>query len=165
MTILGIDPGTTRIGYGIINGEKKPALLTCGLLAVKAKEPRERVLETARHFAALLKRYEPDIFAIEKLFFMNNQKTALGVAEIRGILLFLVYSAGIPVFEYAPTEVKGAVAGFGNADKSAVARMVMLSLGIKKIPGPDDVSDALAVALTAFYHAHGPGRKIMQNKL
>ncbi|HEY4523924.1 MAG TPA: crossover junction endodeoxyribonuclease RuvC [Candidatus Paceibacterota bacterium] len=152
MIILGIDPGTTRAGYGIIRGDKKPELLECGLLKIKSKGPSERMTEAAIHFRALIAKYRPDIVAVEKLFFMNNQKTGMAVAEIRGALRLLTRECNINFLEFAPTEIKKTVTGFGGADKIAIHKMVCISLGLKKIPGTDDVSDALAVALTALYH-------------
>lgn len=152
MIILGIDPGTTRAGYGVIRGGKKPELMTCGLLKIKSREPSERLTEAAAHFRKLVSKFKPEVVAIEKLFFMNNQKTGMAVAEMRGALRLLTREHDIIFLEFAPTEIKKTVAGFGGADKTAIHKMVCLSLGLKKIPGPDDVSDALAVALTALYH-------------
>lgn len=152
MIILGIDPGTTRAGFGIIESGKKPKLLACGLLKVISKEPAHRLYEVARHFRALLKKYKPDLVVVEKLFFMNNQKTAMAVAEMRGALRLLAQESSLPFLEFAPTEIKKTVAGFGNADKIAVHKMVCLALGVPEIHGPDDISDALAAALTALYH-------------
>lgn len=151
MVILGIDPGTTRIGYGLIRGGKKPELITCGLLQVSGKEPGTRRLQAAAHFEKLINKHHPQIVAVEKLFFVNNQKTGLAVSEMRGALLLIAERSGAKIAEYAPTEIKKIVAGFGGADKKAVAKMVRLSLAIAAIPGPDDVSDALAAALAAAY--------------
>lgn len=156
MTILGIDPGTARIGFGVIENGKKsgkiPQLIECGILKITSKETSGRLGEAALHFHALIKKHKPDLIAMEKLFFMNNQKTAMAVSEVRGALRLLTNEHKVPFSEFAPTEIKSAVAGFGNADKIAVRKMVCLALGLKTIPGPDDVSDALAVALTALYH-------------
>jgi crossover junction endodeoxyribonuclease RuvC len=151
MVILGIDPGTTRIGFGALEGGRKATFLDCGLLNITSKKPEERVAEATTHFEMLLKKYRPEIVAIEKLFFVNNQKTGIRVAEMRGVLMMLAHRSSAMLKEYAPTEIKKAVAGFGGADKAAVAKMVRLTLAIENIPGPDDVSDALAVALTASF--------------
>jgi crossover junction endodeoxyribonuclease RuvC len=151
MVILGIDPGTTRIGFGAVTGGKKAAFVDCGLLTITAKKSEERVAEAARHFETLLKKYRPEVVAVEKLFFVNNQKTGLRVAEMRGVIMMLAHRSNAVLKEYAPTEIKKAVAGFGGADKQAVAKMVCLTLSLQNIPGPDDVSDALAVALTASF--------------
>jgi len=156
MMILGIDPGTTRIGFGVIENDKKSGkeakLIECGILKITSKETGGRLGEAALHFRALIKKHRPGMIAMEKLFFMNNQKTGMAVSEVRGALRLLTSEHQIPFLEFAPTEIKKTIAGFGNADKIAVRKMVSLALGLKTIPGPDDVSDALAVALTALYH-------------
>lgn len=152
MIILGIDPGTTRTGYGIISDRPKPKLIECGILRVSSEKAGERITEAAKHFRTIIKKHRPDIVAVEKLFFMNNQKTGMAVAETRGALRLLAQEKSLPFFEFAPTEIKKTVAGFGGADKIAVRKMVCISLGLKTIPGSDDISDALAVALTALHH-------------
>ena len=156
MIILGIDPGTTRIGFGVVRSDKKsgknPQLIDCGILKITSYDTSGRLEEAARHFRALVKKHRPGLIAMEKLFFVTNQKTGMAVAEVRGALRLLTQEHKVPFLEFAPTEIKSAVAGFGNADKIAVRKMVCLALGLKQIPGPDDVSDALAVALTALYH-------------
>lgn len=154
MIIVGIDPGTTRIGYGVIKKEKEPALITCGLLKIKAGEDNQRIKEGVQHFRQIIKKYKPDIVAFEKIFFVSNQKTAMAVAQMRGALILCAQEVNIPIAEYTPTEVKNIVAGFGHADKKSLAKMVAFSLRLKAIPGPDDVSDALAISLAAVY-SHG----------
>ena len=151
MIILGLDPGTTRIGYGIVAKGSPPALLGCGLLDVRATEQGARLKEAADHLEELLGSYRPSIVALERLFFVQNQKTGLAVSEMRGALLLKLYEAKLPVIEYTPKEVKKATTGDGNADKKAVAKMVKAALCVGDIPGPDDVTDALAVALAALY--------------
>src|SRR3989344_399747 len=151
MVILGVDPGTARIGYGLVRGGKKPAFVACGLLRVTGKDQNIRRAEAAAHFEKLLNKCNPQIGAVEKLFFVKNQKTGMAVSEMRGAILLVAQRSGAEIVEYAPTEIKKMVAGFGGADKRAVAKMVCLSLGIVRVPGPDDVSDALAAALAAAY--------------
>lgn len=151
MIVVGIDPGTTRIGYGVVKKEKEPALVGCGLLKIKSTEDNQRMKEGVRHFRQIIKKYKPDIIAFEKIFFVSNQKTAMAVAQMRGALLLCAQEVRIPIVEYTPTEVKNIVAGFGHADKKSLAKMVALSLRLKAIPGPDDISDALAVSLAAVY--------------
>ena len=153
MVILGIDPGTVRIGYGVIKHDKNPQFVECGLLKINTADNNSRIVEAARHFKKLLTIYKPDLVAIEKLFFVNNQKTGMAVAQLRGALVFLTSEAGIPIAEFAPTEVKSAVSGSGSADKKAMSKMVRLLLKLDKIPGPDDVSDALAICLTAAFNS------------
>ncbi len=151
MIIIGLDPGTTRIGYGILEKEGGFKLLESGILKITEKENHGRLVEAADHLSKLFKKYNPGLLAIEKIFFMKNQKTAMAVAEVRGALVLKAKAAGIQIKEYAPTEVKKAITGSGIADKKAVLKMVKLSLSLQNIPGPDDVSDAVAIALTAGY--------------
>ena len=151
MIILGLDPGTTRIGYGLVQRGSPPALLGCGILNVQGAERGARLGEAAAHLRNLLMRHKPSLVAIEKLFFVQNQKTGLAVSEMRGALLLELNNARVPVVEYTPKEVKKATTGDGGADKRAVAKMVKATLHVDKIPGPDDVTDALAIALAALY--------------
>lgn len=150
MKILGIDPGTTQAGYGLI--EKKGSslkLLKSGLLKVSSKDKSARLLELGKSYSLILKKHRPDLVAIEKLFFAKNVKTGMDVSQARGVLIYLAAEQNIPVMELAPSEIKLNTAGYGNADKKAVIKMVKIFLGVEKIDGPDDVSDALAAALTA----------------
>lgn len=156
MLILGIDPGTTRIGYGLIQKDGGLKLLDCGLFKIKAKEKSGRLLELEKSFQALLKKRRPDLVALEKLFFMKNQKTGLEVAEARGVLIINIIKAKLPFREYSPSQVKSAVAGYGLADKQSVAKMAARILKVAKINGFDDVSDALAVAITASNYSNYP---------
>lgn len=149
MLILGIDPGTTRVGYGLIKKDRGLKLVKCGLLKIKSKEKTGRLLDLENSFKELLKKPKPDLAAVEKLYFMKNQKTGLEVAEARGIIILNIIKAGIPFIEYSPSQIKSSVAGYGLADKTAVSRMCAKILGVDKIKGFDDVSDALATAITA----------------
>ncbi|MBI2035372.1 MAG: crossover junction endodeoxyribonuclease RuvC [Candidatus Liptonbacteria bacterium] len=151
MVILGLDPGTARIGYGIIKKDRIFSLLDCGILKITKGDNADRLMEAADHLRLILEKYRPNLLAVEKLFFMKNQKTAMAVAEVRGALIMLSKEAGVRIAEYAPTEIKKAVAGSGRADKKAVGKMVKFALSLKNIPGPDDITDAIAVALTAGY--------------
>ncbi|MEK7555566.1 MAG: crossover junction endodeoxyribonuclease RuvC [Patescibacteria group bacterium] len=150
MKILGVDPGSTRVGYGLI---KKDGSQFCyvesGLLKITSKDKSQRLLELEKSFRKLLIKTRPNIVALEKLYFVKNLKTGLDVAQSRGILALLVAQHKISLLEYTPSEVKLNVTGYGAADKKAVAKMTAKILKIEKINGPDDVSDALAIALTA----------------
>jgi len=154
--ILGIDPGTVRIGYGLIekNGGKL-SLIKSGLLNIVSTEKIERLYELEKDFQKLLKETKPDLVALEKLYFLKNKKTALDVAEARGILLVNVHKAGIPLVEFSPPQVKSAVAGYGKADKSAVAKMAARFLGMESIDAIDDVTDAIAIAIAASNNRTG----------
>lgn len=149
MKILGIDPGTTRIGYGLIEQGTSPQFIDCGLIEIEAKNQRERLRELDKRFTALLLETKPDIAGIETLFFAKNQKTALAVAEARGVLTLILQKSGVPCYECKPHEVKLAVCGYGLADKTSVAKMVWKTLRMQALRHHDDVTDALAIALTA----------------
>ncbi len=152
MKILGIDPGSTRVGYGLIKKEKDElTLVRAGLLKISAKSKNLRLVDLERSFSQLLKKEKPDLVVLEKLYFMRNLKTALEVAQSRGVLTLLITKYKIPLLEYTPLEIKQNIPGYGLADKEAVAKMVAKILKIKKIIKYDDVSDALAAAITGSY--------------
>ncbi len=155
MKVLGIDPGTTRIGYGFIEGTKCPILLTYGVLKIQAQENPARLAELADRFEKLLDELKPDLAGVERLYFSKNQKTALPVSEARGVILMCLTRRGIPLREWQPQQVKLAVTDYGLADKKAVAIMIKRILGVAALKGYDDASDALAVAVTTAFHA-GP---------
>lgn len=147
MVILGIDPGSVRIGFGVIKKEG-PRLthLGSGLLEISSDESnRLPVLE--KDFLGVLRRFKPQIVGIEKLFFAKNRKTAIKVAEARGVLLNALSKEKVSFVEIAPSEVKLAVAGAGGASKESVAKMVKHFLKIRTDPLFDDVTDALAIAI------------------
>ncbi len=148
MIALGIDPGTRRIGYGVVecNG---PAItyVTAGILAIKSFDDVPALEETKKGIDALIKKHKPDVVAIEKLFFSKNTKTALAVAQARGVILLATKERGVRIKEYTPNEVKAGVAGYGMADKKAVLKMVRLILGKPDLALIDDASDALALAI------------------
>ncbi len=152
MRILGIDPGTTRIGYGLIEKGREFSLVDYGIIEINSANKHAGITELGARMDALIARSRPDISGVEQLFFSKNQKTALAVAQARGIILNKLLTARIPVFECTPNQVKQTVAGFGNADKRAVAAMVRKLLRIETLSGHDDASDALAIAITAAYH-------------
>jgi len=151
MVILGIDPGTKRAGYGLIRTEgSKLALITAGTLKVSQLGEKALVLqEVHTGLGKLWEEYKPDILAIEKLFFAKNRKTAIAVAEARGVIILGAEEHGITIREYSPTEVKASITGYGGADKKAVLKMVRLILRAPDLTVIDDASDALALAIVA----------------
>ncbi|TSC66970.1 MAG: crossover junction endodeoxyribonuclease RuvC [Parcubacteria group bacterium Gr01-1014_73] len=153
MRILGIDPGTTRLGYGLIEKGRELKLLTYGVLEIKGKrgEPA-KIFELGKKLAELIDELKPDLAGVEKLYFAKNQKTAMLVSQARGVILHLLVQKNIPVRELRPGDVKIAVTNYGLADKKAVARMTAKILKIEGFHGYDDASDALAVAIAAAYH-------------
>ncbi len=149
MKILGIDPGTSRVGYGLIESGGSLKFLRHGVIEAKEKTLTEKISNLILQMRRLLDETKPDLAAIEKIYFARNQKTAIDVAQARGALLSLFLENKIPIVEYSPNEVKSQVAGYGLADKKGVAKMVKAILRISDLPGYDDASDALAIAITA----------------
>lgn len=151
MIALGIDPGTRRIGYGIVEKKKDNTLrfVAAGILKIESSDDTVALAETKKGIAAVIKKYKPDIMGIEKLFFAKNQRTAMAVAQSRGVLMLAAYDAGLPIKEYAPNEIKLGIAGYGFADKKAILKMVRLILGKQDLKIIDDASDALAGAIMA----------------
>jgi crossover junction endodeoxyribonuclease RuvC len=148
MIILGIDPGTTRIGFGVIriNGNLIESL-DYGIIDNAGSGHLDGLKNTERKIGALVKKYLPDRASVEKIFFAKNQKTAISVSEYRGVILLALTKHGIPVFEFTPLQIKQSISGYGGAQKDQIQRMVGLLLGIKKIIKPDDAADALAAAI------------------
>lgn len=148
MVVLGIDPGTRRVGYGVI--KKASGKLDCidaGLLKIESRDDLGALREIKTGITKLIKRFRPDVLAVEKLYFAKNQKTAMQVAQARGVILLAAIEAGVKVEEYSPNEVKAGISGYGLADKKAVLKMVKLILCRPDLDVIDDASDALAVAI------------------
>lgn len=149
MIVLGIDPGYAICGYGLIKKENAGFCpLAFGAITTKAHTCFEdRLLELHCDVAKLIATYKPGAMAIETLFFASNQKTAVAVAEARGVILLAAKMAAVPIFEYSPLQVKQSITGFGRASKSQMQEMVRRLLKLKNCPRPDDAADALAIAL------------------
>lgn len=153
MIILGLDPGSTRIGYGFIKKEKRGfKFIESGLLAISAKDRHQRLLELERSLARLLKKKKPDLVVLERLYFAKNLKTVIEVSESRGVLTFILIKHKIPLLEFTPLEIKLAVTGYGLSDKKAVIKVIAKILNLDKIVGGDDAADALAAAITGAIH-------------
>jgi len=148
--ILGIDPGIADTGYGLIQTDKNNKLhcLDFGSIRTKANLGLpDRLEKLAKDLDLIIKKYRPQIVAVEDLFFCRNVKTALTVGHARGVILLTIKKNKLPLLEFTPLQVKQAVSTYGRASKSQVQEMVKLILGLKTIPKPDDAADALAVAI------------------
>lgn len=150
MVILGIDPGLATVGFGVIktlpNGNKP---LDYGIISTpKELSLPQRLALIEKGVTALITKYQPDEIALEELFFNNNQKTAINVAQARGVILNTCYRHTQKLFEYTPLQIKQALTGYGRAEKKQIQYMVTSFLSLKSVPKPDDAADALAVALT-----------------
>ena len=153
MIILGIDPGTTRVCYALVekNSNGSVDLITYGCLEIKSKKQTDRLKIISDSINDLILKYHPKILSIEKIFFTKNVKTALTVSEARGVIINCANLMKLEVKEFTPLEVKTAVTGYGKAEKYQVQKMVKNILKLEKIPKPDDAADAIAIALTACY--------------
>lgn len=153
MRIVGIDPGTARIGWGLIEGSKQNyQMIRYGCIETeKTKQPHHRLQEIYQEVYGLLTTEQPDQVVVEQLFFARNVTTAMAVGQARGVILLAAAQANLPVFEYTPMQVKQAVTGYGRAEKAQIQTMIKMLLKLKEIPKPDDAADALAIALTHGY--------------
>jgi crossover junction endodeoxyribonuclease RuvC len=153
MKIIGIDPGTGILGFGVIEVTgSKIKLVEAGVIRTPAHTPHdERLEEIFDGLTEIIAATKPDAFSIEKLFFTRNITTAMSVAEARGVAVLVARKAGLPVAEYTPPQIKQTLTGYGKADKKQVQEMVRIQLGLKEVPKPDDCADALAAAITHFF--------------
>jgi len=154
MTILGIDPGLERIGYGIVKREgSRLNVLAYGLIETPRIGVPDRVRLLHERIVTLIDEHQPDAMATERLLFTVNKTNAMDVAKALGVILLAGSQKGIPWTEYSPPEVKQSVVGVGNADKKQVQFMVTKLLSLPKPPKPDDVADALAIAVTHAFRS------------
>ncbi|PTX55335.1 Holliday junction endonuclease RuvC [Melghirimyces profundicolus] len=166
MRIMGIDPGIAIVGYGVIDRRgNRLTPIDYGSIQTEAGLPTgTRLKQIYDGATTLLRRYKPDVVAIEKLFFNRNVTTAFTVGQARGVMMLAAEEAGAPITEYTPLQVKMAVVGYGQAQKRQIQEMVRMLLGLSDIPKPDDVADALGVAIcqahsTTFTDRVGGGRR------
>lgn len=161
MRILGIDPGSGIIGFGVVQDGRKPKMLDAGVIRTTIGDSdASRLVEAYNGMKEIIAETKPDVAAVEKLFFMQNITTGMKVSQSRGVILLALAEAGIPIYEYAPNEIKMAMTGYGHAKKAQIQEMVKVQLGLKKRP-QDDAADALAVALT---HLGQPDFLLDKNK-
>ncbi len=156
MITLGIDPGTATTGFGVIREEQDGGLTVMAFGVIQtstAFSPADRLVQLYSQIKNLIVLHQPDMGAVEKLFFERNVRTALSVGQARGVTLLAMAESKLQIGEYTPLEVKQAVAGYGGADKNQVQQMVKTILGLEVIPRPDDAADALAVAICHIHSA------------
>jgi len=149
MKVLGIDPGSGIIGFGVVKKGRTPTFESAGVIRTTiGDEMPSRLAEAYEGMKELIEEYKPDVAAVETLFFAQNVTTAMTVSQARGVILLALAEAGIPVYEYTPLQIKMAMTGYGRATKAQIQEMVRVQLNLKKKPSPDDAADGLAVALT-----------------
>jgi crossover junction endodeoxyribonuclease RuvC len=156
MITLGIDPGTAITGYGIIKEEQEGDLIVLDFGVIRTSpelSSAKRLAQLYQKIKQIILLHQPEMGAVERLFFERNVRTALQVGQARGVALLAMAEGGLKIGEYTPLEVKQAVAGYGGADKNQVQQMVRTILKLESIPHPDDAADALAVAICHIHSA------------
>lgn len=153
MRTMGVDPGTAILGFGVVDGDDDARLVDFGTVMTSSSDPMERRLRLLYDgIIDVIRRHQPDVLAVEQLFFARNVTNAIAVGQARGVVLLAAAQHDMPVHEYKPNEVKLTVAGYGGADKHQVQEMVRITLNLDDIPRPDDAADALAVAICHVYN-------------
>ena len=158
LRVLGVDPGLTRCGIGVIEGLPGSALklISVGVIKTPSEDPLERrLLQLERELTQWVEEHKPDRIAVERVFSQHNLRTVMGTGQAAGIALLVAARAGIPVVMHTPSEVKAAVTGSGRANKIQVAEMVKRLLSLKEIPKPVDSTDALALAICHIWRGGG----------
>lgn len=150
MRIIGIDPGTGILGFGVVDTHQgKTKLVTAGVITTPPHTPLdERLEEIFDGLTEIIQETKPEVMSVEKLFFARNVTTAMSVASARGVAILTGRKARLPIAEYTPMQIKQTLTGYGKADKKQVQEMVRMHLGLKEVPKPDDAADALAAAIT-----------------
>lgn len=153
MRVIGIDPGTGILGFGVIDiARGKIKLVTAGVISTPAHTPTSvRLEEIYNGLNEIMAETKPDRMSVEKLFFSRNVTTAMSVAEARGVAMLVGQQANIPIDEFTPMQIKQAITGYGKADKKQMQEMVRIQLGLTTVPKPDDAADALAAAIMCAY--------------
>ncbi len=156
MRILGIDPGTITMGYGVIDGnDGEIAMVDCGALVSSARSPMgERLSYLYNRLLEIISRFQPDAVAVEQPFIAKNVKSALAIGRAQAVAILAAANKGIPVYEYTPAQVKQRVADYGASSKEQIQEMVKLQLGLSQLPQPSDAADALAVAICHLCEIH-----------
>jgi crossover junction endodeoxyribonuclease RuvC len=156
MRVLGIDPGTLNLGYGVVDEEGvEMTMVACGALSLPSKVPVERRLSSLyRKLSEIVARYKPDEVAIEEPFVAGNARSALAIGRAQAIAILAAANENLPIFRYLPTQVKQQVTNYGGSDKEQVQEMVRLQLGLAQPPQPSDAADALAVAICHLHQRH-----------
>lgn len=161
MRVLGVDPGLTRCGLGIVENGTAQKLVMVGVGVIQTSadlELSQRLLALETELIIWINKYKPDVIAVERVFSQLNIRTAMSTGQVAGVALLIAARSGIPVAMHTPTEVKAAVTGSGRADKKQVALMVQKLLSLKEIPRPVDSTDALALAICHHWRGSGNAR-------
>ena len=160
MKVLGIDPGSETLGWGVVEGENlKYKLVDFGTVKSSPREKfSKRLLKIYEGVCEVIEKFQPDVLSIEEAFYSVNVNVAMKLGQVRGAVIVLGELKGLEIAEYSPRLVKQTVVGYGNAEKHQVQEMVRLLLRLQKAPEPHDASDALAIAICHFHHAGAQNR-------
>ncbi len=166
MKVLGIDPGSQTLGWGVVEGSGlKYSLIDFGTVKSSPRQSfSKRLLKIYDELEKVIGQFQPDVLSVEEAFYANNVKVALKLGQVRGAILLLGEKSEMEIAEYSPRLIKQTVVGYGNAEKHQVQEMVRLLLKMKTVPQPHDAADALAIAICHFHHA-GLQNKINRTKL
>ncbi len=159
MRVLGVDPGTVVLGFGLVaNKSGRTVMIDCGVITAPPRSPiGERLSYLYQNLAKIIASHKPDVLAVEQPFFSKNARSAIAIGQAQAVAILTASNNGIPVYEYPPTRVKQSVSGYGVGSKEQVQIMVKLHLGLSVAPQPTDATDALAVALCHLNESHVSG--------
>ena len=148
MRILGVDPGTINLGYGVVDGEGEMHMVDCGVISLPARLPmEERLRSIYNELSKIIARHKPSEVAIEEPFIGHNVKSAFAIGKAQAIAILAAANQGLPIYYYSPAKVKQQITSYGQSDKQQVQEMVRVQLGLSELPQPSDAADALAVAM------------------
>ena len=148
MRILGVDPGTVNLGYGVVDGEEEMHMVDCGVVSLSARLPMEKRLRSLySELGKIIARHKPSEVAIEEPFIGHNVRSAFAIGKAQAIAILAAANKGLPVYYYSPATIKKQVTSYGQSDKQQVQEMVRVQLGLSEAPQPSDAADALAVAM------------------
>jgi len=148
MCILGVDPGTLNLGYGIVDGEEEMHMVDCGVIKLPSRLPmEERLRSLYNELSKIIAKHKPREVAIEEPFIGHNVRSAFAIGRAQAIAILAAVNQGLPVYYYSPAEIKKQVTSYGQSDKQQVQEMVRVQLGLSELPQPSDAADALAVAM------------------
>lgn len=155
MRVLGIDPGSQTLGWGVVDGSGlKYSAVDFGTVKSSPRDAfSKRLLKISDGIEAVIEKFQPDVLSVEEAFYANNVKVALKLGQVRGVILLIGEKSGLEIAEYSPRLIKQTVVGYGNAEKHQVQEMVRILLRLKNAPEPHDAADALAIAICHFHHA------------
>jgi crossover junction endodeoxyribonuclease RuvC len=158
MRILGVDPGTVNLGYGVVDGEEEMHMVDCGVVNLSARLPMEQRLRSLySELGKIIARHKPSEVAIEDPFIGHNVRSAFAIGKAQAIAILAAANKGLPIYYYSPAKIKKQITSYGQSDKQQVQEMVRVQLGLSELPQPSDAADALAVAM-----CHSQQRRLSQ---